>query len=161
MSGARLSLLSCTILTGILMFSPKSCSSNSLTAYEVLQEYGFPIGLLPANVVSYTLDTSDGSFVVNLNSTCKFKIDSYHLKYKKKFTGTISYDSLKDLDGISVKVWFFYLSINKVLREGDELEFYVGSFSASFPVSNFDVCPQCGCGLDCVGVDSQSLLEDS
>lgn len=159
MFAARLSLLTCCILAGLLGFSPKTC--NSTTAYEVLEEYGFPIGLLPTNVVSYTLDSSDGSFVVHLNSTCKFKIGSYNLKYNKKFTGTISYDSLKDLDGISVKIWFFYISINKVLREGDDLEFYVGSFSTSFPVSNFDECPQCGCGIDCVGGASNSLLQDS
>uniref|UniRef100_A0A0D6QVL0 DUF538 domain-containing protein n=1 Tax=Araucaria cunninghamii TaxID=56994 RepID=A0A0D6QVL0_ARACU len=135
--------------------------SHSTTAYEVLEEYGFPIGLLPTNVESYTLDTSDGSFTVYLSSSCKFKVDSYTLKYKKKFSGKISTDSLKDLDGISVKVWFFYLSITKVLREGDELEFYVGSFSASFPVSNFDECPECGCGFDCVESSAHSLVEES
>ncbi|GLJ10552.1 hypothetical protein SUGI_0130420 [Cryptomeria japonica] len=128
------------------MFSPKSCDPT--TAYRVLEEHGLPIGLLPSNVESYSLDSSDGSFVVNLDSSCSFQIDSYHLKYNKTFTGKIGLNSLNELDGISVKVLFFYLSINKVLREGDALVFYVGSFSASFPVSDFSECPQYGCGLD-------------
>eukprot|EP01018_Ginkgo_biloba_P027830 Gb_27093 [translate_table: standard] len=123
--------------------------SEQLTVYEVLEEYGFPVGLLPTNVESYTLDTSDGSFEVYLSSSCSFKVDGYRLKYKKKITGKITADSLKDLSGISVKVWFFYLSISEVIVEGDDLEFYAGLASASFPESNFDESPECGCGFDC------------
>lgn len=118
------------------------------TAYQVLEEYDFPIGLLPSNVESYTLDTSDGSFKVYLSSSCSFKVDSYKLKYKKKITGKISTDTLKDLSGVSVKVWIFSFSITKVIRKGSKLKFYVGSISKSFPVTNFYTCHDCGSGFD-------------
>nr|ABR17355.1 unknown [Picea sitchensis] len=132
------------------------CESEK-TAYQEMEEYDFPIGLLPTNVESYTLDTSDGSFVVYLSSSCSFTIDSYKLSYKKKITGKISTDTLKDLDGVSVKMWIFYISISKVIREGTKLNFYVGSISKSFPVSNFDECQECGSGLGCSGNFSQLL----
>lgn len=145
--GALLSISCCSLI--------QRCDSE--TAYEVLEDYDFPIGLLPTNVESYTLDTSDGSFVVYLSSACSFTIDSYKLSYKKKITGKISTDTLKDLDGVSVKVWIFSLSITKVIRDGTKLKFYVGSISKSFPVTNFDECHDCGSAVDCVGNFSQLL----
>jgi len=127
------------------------------TAYQVLEEYGFPIGLLPSNVENYTLDSSDGSFEVYLSSSCSYKIDSYKLTYKEKITGEISTDTLKDIDGVSVKVWIFSFSISKVIRKGTQLKFYVGSISKSFPVSNFDECHDCGSSFDRFGNFSQLL----
>jgi len=132
------------------------CESEK-TAYQVLEEYGFPTGLLPTNVESYTLDTTDGSFVVYLSSKCSYTVDSYELTYKKKITGKISTDILKDLDGVSVKVWIFSFSISKVIRDGTKLKFYVGSISKSFPVSNFDECQECDSASDCLGNFSQPL----
>ncbi|XP_048135425.1 uncharacterized protein At5g01610-like [Rhodamnia argentea] len=159
----RLRLFSILILTVLSAFSgPQTHSSsaataadNSLSAYEVLEEYDFPIGLLPNGVLSYEQDSSTGEFTVYLNGTCTFSIDSYELKYSSTITGVISTDVLSSLSGIKVKVWFFWLSIVKVVRDGDELEFSVGIASADFAVSNFDECPTCGCGFDCDGVEKE------
>lgn len=143
------------------IFSICCCSliqrCESKTAYEVLEEYDFPIGLLPTNVESYTLDTSDGSFEVYLSSICSFTIDSYTLTYKKTITGEISTDTLKDLSGVTVKVWIFSFSITKVIRDGTNLKFYVGSISKSFPVSNFDECQSCDSSTDCLSNFSRLL----
>lgn len=134
---------------------PYASSANStLTAYEVLEEYDFPIGLLPKGVLGYKLNSSTGKFSVYLNGTCTYTVDSYKLKYSSTITGVISKDKLKSLSGIKVKVLFFWLSITEVIRDGDELEFSVGIASADFPVSNFDECPTCGCGFDCDSVMS-------
>ncbi|KAL6954923.1 hypothetical protein U1Q18_020048 [Sarracenia purpurea var. burkii] len=122
-----------------------------LTAYQVLEEYDLPVGLLPTGVSGYELDNSTGEFKAYLNGTCSFTISSYELKYKSTITGVISTDKLTNLKGISVKVLFLWLNIAEVIRDGDELEFSVGIASADFPVDNFDESPQCGCGFDCVG----------
>ncbi|KAE8022888.1 hypothetical protein FH972_008649 [Carpinus fangiana] len=50
------------------------------------------------------------------------------------------------------KVLLLWLSIVKVTRVDDELEFCVGIASADFAVSDFDESPTCGCGFDCVSV---------
>ncbi|KAL3531487.1 hypothetical protein ACH5RR_010809 [Cinchona calisaya] len=119
------------------------------TVYEVLREYGFPVGLLPKGVTSYELDRSTGKFMVYLNKTCSFTIDGYKLNYKTKVTGVISKQRLKDLSGVQVQVLFLWLNIGEVTLDGDELDFSVGIISAGFPVDNLDESPQCGCGFDC------------
>ncbi|KAH0470167.1 hypothetical protein IEQ34_001725 [Dendrobium chrysotoxum] len=45
-----------------------------------------------------------------------------------------------------------WININEVIRTENDLEFSVGIASADFPIDNFYVCPQCGCGLNCDGV---------
>ncbi|CAL5357660.1 unnamed protein product [Camellia sinensis] len=123
---------------------------ETLSAYEVLQSYDFPEGLLPEGVTGYDLDTSSGKFNAYLNGSCSFSLEgSYQLKYKSTISGYIAKDRLTSLTGISVKVLFLWLNIVEVVRSGDELEFSVGIASANFGIDNFEICPQCGCGLDC------------
>ncbi|PON65878.1 hypothetical protein PanWU01x14_113670 [Parasponia andersonii] len=128
--------------------------NDTLTAYEVLGEYEFSVGLLPLGVLGYELDTSTGEFSTYLNSSCTFTIDSYQLKYKSTITGKTVNDKLSCLFGIEVKVVFLWLSIVTVTRHDDELEFSVGFPFVGFPASNFDESPTCGCGFNCVGYDN-------
>ncbi|KAL5561428.1 hypothetical protein UlMin_031175 [Ulmus minor] len=147
----------CLILFFILPIA--SSSSETLTAYEALEEYDFPVGILPKGVLSYELDTSTGEFSAYLNGSCTFTIDSYELKYKSTITGIITKDKLSSLSGIKVKVLFLWLSIVKVTRDDDELEFSVGVASADFPVSNFVESPTCGCGFDCVNANARKTIK--
>ncbi|GMN37963.1 hypothetical protein TIFTF001_007253 [Ficus carica] len=137
-------------------------NKNNLSAYEVLEQYNFPIGLLPQGVTGYELNNETGEFAVFLNETCSFNLETYKLKYKPTITGVISKDRIKNLKGISVKVLLFWFNIVEVSRDGDDLLFSVGLLSASFPIRNFLECPQCGCGLDCndldKGAESSSLM---
>ncbi|KAM3326391.1 hypothetical protein P3S67_001517 [Capsicum chacoense] len=123
---------------------------TSLTAYDLLSSYGFPIGILPKGVTGYNLDKSTGKFSVHLNGDCSFALEgSYQLRYKSKFGGYIENNRLTSLYGVSVKVLFLWLNIVEVVKDGDNLGFSVGIASASFPLDNFLICPQCGCGLNC------------
>lgn len=123
---------------------------SSLSAYDLLQSYGFPVGILPKGAIGYDLDRNTGKFSVHLNGSCSFALEgSYQLRYKARFGGYIAKDRLTNLYGVSVKVLFLWLNIGEVVKNGDNLEFSVGIASASFPTYNFLVCPQCGCGLNC------------
>lgn len=124
-------------------------ANTKLSAYQVLQGYDFPAGILPKGVSSYEFNRETGDFSVHLNDTCSFKIESYQLKYKATVTGRLSKDRISNLNGVNVKVLFFWLNIVEVVRDGDELDFSVGIASADFPVDNFEESPQCGCGFDC------------
>ncbi|XP_059294738.1 uncharacterized protein At5g01610-like [Lycium ferocissimum] len=134
-------------------------SSQSPTAYEILQEYDFPVGLLPKGVTRYEFNKTTGNFAVYFNKSCTFSISGYSLKYMSKITGKISKDKLANLKGVQVKVLFFWINIIEVTRDGDQLDFSVGIASADFRVDNFYESPQCGCGFDCVNSGEFNLKQ--
>ncbi|XP_077218250.1 uncharacterized protein At5g01610-like [Tasmannia lanceolata] len=143
----------CVLLITMAILAEPRSDRDMLTAYEVLEEYDFPIGILPKGALGYDLDRITGKFSAYLNGSCSFSLEgSYQLRYKSTITGTIAEDRLKNLKGVSVKVLFFWVNIVEVSRSGDELEFSVGIASARFSLDNFVECPQCGCGLDCIGL---------
>ncbi|KAG8370636.1 hypothetical protein BUALT_Bualt13G0003900 [Buddleja alternifolia] len=148
-STTRLLLITALALAAVLSAVP-AATGDSPTVYEVLESYGFPVGVLPKGVTSYELNTTTGEFTVHLNKTCSFTIQGYDLRYKTTISGTISKNKITNLKGIQVKVLLFWLNIVEVDMDGDELELSVGIVSASFPVDNFYESPQCGCGFDCV-----------
>ncbi len=141
----------CASLLILFSFStPFAFGDDTPSAYEVLQDYGFPIGLLPKGITGYELNKETGEFSAYMNGSCSFKLEnSYELKYKSTITGVISKGRLKDLKGVSVKVLLLWLNIVELVRDGDKLQFSVGVASADVPIENFEECPQCGCGLDC------------
>nr|XP_004247407.1 uncharacterized protein At5g01610-like [Solanum lycopersicum] len=124
--------------------------SQSPTAYEILQEYDIPAGILPKGVTRYELDKTTGNFAVYFNKSCSFSISGYDLKYMSKITGKISKDRLANLKGVQVKLLFFFVNIVGVTRDGDDLGFSVGVSSVDFAIEYFYEPPECGCGFDCV-----------
>ncbi|KAF5196861.1 pectinesterase (Protein of unknown function, DUF538) [Thalictrum thalictroides] len=142
-----------TLILTSLLITPLQANNNGSattnpTAYELLEGYGFPRGLLPKGVLGFDLDKSTGKFSVYLNGSCSFSLEgSYQLKYKSTIKGSISDGKLQNLQGVSVKVLLFWVNIVEILRFGNDLEFSVGIASASFPIDNFEECPQCGCGI--------------
>lgn len=117
------------------------------------------MGLLPKGVKGYDLDKTTGKFNLYLNGSCSFSLEgSYQIKYKSTISGHIEQDKLTNLSGISVKVLFLWLNIVEVDKNEDELAFSVGIASANFPIDNFYICPQCGCGLDCNSVGNKGLF---
>lgn len=149
-----LTLSSSSSLSSSSLLSSSSSShaliqQNKLTAYDLLEEYGFPMGLLPKGAIGYTLNRETGQFSVYFEKTCSFTIESYTLSYKSTISGVISNNRLYKLKGISVKIVILWLSIVEVSRNGGDIDFSVGITSASFGAENFLECPQCGCGFDC------------
>lgn len=120
--------------------------------YEALEQYKFPVGLLPQGATGYSLNKATGEFSAHLNGSCMFTLEkSYELRYEPVIKGLISEGRLEKLSGVSVKVVLLWLNIVEVKRNHQNLEFSVGFTSANFPIHNFEDCPQCGCGLDCNG----------
>ncbi|BBM97663.1 hypothetical protein MPTK1_1g07370 [Marchantia polymorpha subsp. ruderalis] len=112
-------------------------------AYEQLVEYGFPTGLLPNTVTGYTLE-DDGKFAVFLQDKCNVYIPGeFPVTYSKTITGVLSYGSLKNLNGISVKAYYFWWSINAITVVNGNLVFEVGLLTAKYPVDNFEESPGC------------------
>ncbi|KAF7033106.1 hypothetical protein CFC21_044232 [Triticum aestivum] len=103
------------------------------TAYEMLGRYGFPQGILPQGVHDYEL-RPDGSFEVHFSDECKLRIDGqYDIHYSTRVAGNIKNDTISGLEGIKVKVFFAWISIQDVGRDGNELRLHAGIISKSFP----------------------------
>lgn len=148
----------CAILFILMYMSthpfPFGDADRTPSAYDILLENDFPVGLLPKGATGYELNRETGEFSAHLNGSCSFSLEnSYQLNYNSTIEGVISKDRLKYLKGVSVKVLLPWLNIVEVVREGEELHFSVGIASGNFPVENFEECPQCGCGLDCNNFD--------
>ncbi|XP_076951823.1 uncharacterized protein At5g01610-like [Bidens hawaiensis] len=132
-----------TLILLTLLYFTYAAVSKTLTAYEVLEVYGLPVGLLPSGVTSYTLNTNTGEFNVNLGDTCKLSIEGRDLKYTSTISGVISTNKLTKLKGVSIKLMLFWVDIAEVTRNGDELDFLVGNILAGFNIDNFEESPQC------------------
>lgn len=129
------------------------------SAYDVIQDYNFPVGILPIGVRDYEIDTVTGKFAAFYNKTCSFSLEgSYQLQYKSTIKGLISKNRLTNLEGVKVKLWFMWVDIVEVSRKDDNLSFSVGIAGADFGVDNFEECPQCGCGLNC-GIEKMEKLD--
>ncbi|XP_051230562.2 uncharacterized protein [Lolium perenne] len=118
-------------------------STAKPTAYEMLERYGFPPGILPAGAVSYDLGL-DGSFQVNFPSDCSFRVSKqYKVNYSSRVAGNIQNGSISGLEGVKVKILFAWINIREVDLDGGELRMHAGSVSKSFSLDHFSTSPQC------------------
>ncbi|XP_019188225.1 PREDICTED: uncharacterized protein LOC109182539 [Ipomoea nil] len=153
--------VSFVILTSLAIISSASDGGDDFpSAYEVLESFDFPIGILPEGITGYHIDWKTGKFDAYLKDSCTFSLEgSYQLKYNSRITGYIQNDRIMNLSGVSVKVFFLWLNIVEVIRSGDDLQFSVGIASASFSVDNFAVSPKCGYGLDSNSLGNEDHAE--
>ncbi|WOK98629.1 hypothetical protein Cni_G07341 [Canna indica] len=133
----------------LLAFPSRSENPNPInaTAYDKLQDGGFPIGLLPAGVVAYSLNRTSGDFSVDLGGECRVTLppDNYLASYSKRVTGNLVAGRISALDGIQVRAFFRWWSITGIRSSGEDIVFEVGPASAKYPSRNFDQ------SLDCEG----------
>uniref|UniRef100_A0A0D9XXQ2 Uncharacterized protein n=1 Tax=Leersia perrieri TaxID=77586 RepID=A0A0D9XXQ2_9ORYZ len=126
-----------------------SSSSTTPSAYEMLEKYDFPRGILPVGVEGYTL-REDGSFEVYFPRDCEFMLArTWLVRYGSRIAGDAASGRLTSLSGVHVKVLFVWIPVGEVDRSGDSLSFYIGPVSTSFPLSDFAHSPHCrGYDLD-------------
>ncbi|KAH7372555.1 hypothetical protein KP509_17G009600 [Ceratopteris richardii] len=116
-----LSLGSLVICNGLKLTN----ADKDMNAYDVHESYAFPSGLLPRTVKDYELKDG-GKFALYLNGSSTVNIpDAYPVKYASKITGTITPGTLKDLSGITVKVFMFWWNIDSISVSGKDLVFRV------------------------------------
>jgi Protein of unknown function, DUF538 len=138
-----------------LFLSNSQTIGESSSAYDMLEKYNFPRGMLPEGVTGYILHP-DSYFEVYFEKDCEFKVAKKYLAwYDKKISGYIDMGTLKNLNGISVKVLFIWIGVTEVDRTSDsQIDFYLGPISASFAVSSFGSSPKCRRELDCSDASS-------
>ncbi|XP_076892225.1 uncharacterized protein At5g01610-like [Bidens hawaiensis] len=156
---AAKTLLLITLIT--LISTTTSLSDDQPTVYQILEQYGLPSGLLPDSVKSYTL-SPDGSFVVELDQPCYIQFD-YLVYYDSKITGTLSYGSITDLDGIQVKRFLFWFSVDEIrvdLPSSDNIYFTVGIINKKLDIDQFETIHSCtDNALAACGQSSKSISQ--
>nr|GMD27832.1 uncharacterized protein LOC109182538 [Ipomoea batatas]GME09479.1 uncharacterized protein LOC109182538 [Ipomoea batatas] len=156
--------VSLVFLTSLAILPPLISSARDgddfPSAYEVVESFDFPVGILPVGITGYDIDWKTGKFDAYLKDSCSFSLEgSYKLNYNSRISGDIQNGRITNLSGVSVKVFFLWLNIVEVIRSGDDLQFSVGIASASFSLDNFAVSPRCGCGLDCKSLGNEDDAE--
>ncbi|KAH7532309.1 hypothetical protein FEM48_Zijuj04G0006300 [Ziziphus jujuba var. spinosa] len=123
--------------------SPLHIEESVTDIHELLPKYGFPKGILPNNIKSYTL-SEDGYFEIYLLSPCYVQFDQL-VYYDKKITGKLTYGSVSNVSGIQTKKLFLWLSVTGIKADKDSgmIEFYVGSLSERLPANQFEQVPTC------------------
>ncbi|CAE5960216.1 unnamed protein product [Arabidopsis arenosa] len=137
---------------GLDLFSSRNLDRPSLAAddiHDLLPRFGFPKGLLPNNVKSYTL-SDDGDFTVDLISSCYVKFSDQLVFYGKNIAGKLSYGSVKDVHGIQAKEAFLWLPITAMESDPSSatVVFSVGFVSKTLPASMFENVPSCSRNLN-------------
>lgn len=120
-------------------------TSEATTAHDELVKYGFPVGLIPADIDSYTLNSTTGDFSLRLGGNCRVTLppDNYLADYSKRITGKIVENRIAELHGISVRAFFQWWGITGIRSSGQDLVFEVGMVTAKYPSKNFYVSPPC------------------
>lgn len=118
--------------------------ASARSVYDVLDEFGLPIGLLPPTVTSYEL-SPEGEFVVHLAEPtyCKFEDQVY---YEKKITGKLSSGAIRNLQGIKAKQAFLWLPVTAIRVDPPSIYFEVGVLSKKLSLSLFEKTPSCNSG---------------
>ncbi|KAG8085636.1 hypothetical protein GUJ93_ZPchr0010g7685 [Zizania palustris] len=122
-------------------------AADEPSAYEMLERFGFPRGILPEGVTGYTLRPSDGAFEVFLEKDCEFEVGGgYRLTYRRRIAGKVAGGSIGNLQGVTVRIFMMNWGIDRVvMADAGHLMFYVGPLSQAFPAENFEESPQCRC----------------
>ena len=158
---ASFNILSLSIYLLALLLSSKIRLSLSLTTsdiHDLLPQYGLPRGLLPDNVESFTLPSSDGSFEVKLKSPCYVHFDDV-VYYDTVIKGKMSYGSVHDVSGIQAKKLFVWLPVTgiEVSKADGMVSFFVGPISRELPAKQFEDVPVCKRKVGGLRTDLESM----
>ncbi|PUZ44204.1 hypothetical protein GQ55_8G070900 [Panicum hallii var. hallii] len=122
--------------------APPTANSSTPTAYEMLEQYNLTRGILPEGVTGYVL-RPDGSFEVYLPGDCNIHAANMQIKYSSRIAGNIQAQSIRGLEGVKVEMMLVWIGVTQVTRTNDQLNFFAGSISKSFPIGNFANSPHC------------------
>lgn len=108
----------------------------------MLEQYNLSRGILPDGVTGYDL-RPDGSFEVYLPGDCSIRVGETAIRYSSLVAGNIQSQWIRALKGVKVRVLLTWIAISEVNRTDDQLNFFAGRISKSFPVDKFASRPQC------------------
>jgi hypothetical protein len=145
--------------TFIFIFHHTIAIATPTDIHDLLPDYGFPKGILPNNIASYTISPS-GYFTLHLQSPCYVRFSGQLVYYDTFVSGTLTYGSVSGVSGIQAKILFVWLPVTgmKVDSRSGMLEFFVGALSKKLPANQFQDVPGCS-SKACKGSDTTYSLD--
>ncbi|CAA7399272.1 unnamed protein product [Spirodela intermedia] len=112
-------------------------SSANDSAHKLLQKFGFPRGLLPGNVVNYTV-AKDGEFSVELAAPCYIQFSELAY-YHRVIRGRISRRLISGVSGIQAKKFLFWVAISSIAadEEHSAIQLSNGAITVTVPAADF------------------------
>ncbi|KAK7244001.1 hypothetical protein RIF29_38816 [Crotalaria pallida] len=107
----------CSIIFLFLFFTIPSLSED--TAYDTLQKYDFPVGLLPQGVTGFGVEPRTGEFNVSFNDTCNLKVRAFDVTFEKTISGVIIPGNFTKLRGVHARTPTIMLEVTGGIRDGD------------------------------------------
>ncbi|KAE9610445.1 hypothetical protein Lal_00006274 [Lupinus albus] len=129
----------------LFFFSSSLIATKTKDIHDMISDYGLPKGLIPNNVISYTLSSNNSTFTIQLKSPCYVHFDRL-VYYNTQITGKISYGSVTAVTGIQAKSFFLWLPVTGIKVDSDDsdmLDFFVGPLSQKLPAKQFENVPRC------------------
>ncbi|XP_052187461.1 uncharacterized protein LOC127798153 isoform X2 [Diospyros lotus] len=122
---------------------PSKPTNSIADVHDLLPTYGFPKGLIPNAVKSYSL-SSDGSFAIELQRPCYVQFDDL-VYYDRHIKGKLSFGSVSGVSGIQAKKLFLWVSVTGIEADSRSgtIEFHAGAFSEKLPANQFEDIPDC------------------
>ncbi|XP_076891991.1 uncharacterized protein At5g01610-like [Bidens hawaiensis] len=112
------------------------------TIYEIVKQFGFPAGIVPDSVESYTTNDVDGTFAIYLKKPCYVKYE-YLVYFDTEITGKISYGLITDITGLQAQSYGIWLDIDEIKVVGDNLQFTLGFITVKSDIALFEEIPTC------------------
>ncbi|KAI7747450.1 hypothetical protein M8C21_002645 [Ambrosia artemisiifolia] len=139
MASSQMSLL----LVALLALT--ASTSAVPTIFDIVNQFGFPSGILPDSVESYSTSPSDGdtfTFVVYLKKPCYVKYD-YLVHFDTEISGKISNGQITELKGLKAQSFWFWLNVDEIKVDGRSLQFTLGLVTVKSDISLFVDIPTC------------------
>ncbi|KAK9079047.1 hypothetical protein SSX86_000716 [Deinandra increscens subsp. villosa] len=139
MASSQMSILLLALLT-------LTASTSAIpTIYDIVNQFGFPSGILPDSVTSYSTTPSDGdsfTFTVYLKNPCYVKYD-YLVHFDSEISGKISSGKITELKGLKAQSFWFWLTIDEMKIDGSSLQFTLGLVTVKSDIALFVPIPTC------------------
>ncbi|XP_076948081.1 uncharacterized protein LOC143620234 [Bidens hawaiensis] len=146
----------------VLALLALTCTSSARpTIYEFVSRFGFPPGIFPDYVTSYTTapQVNGYTFEIKLREPCYIMYDLYvHLD--SKITGYITYGKITIYKGLIGKpdnyIWF---QVDEMKLNDDSITYTLAFIKVDLDIEQFEWIPTCGFPIGANHTRSSNLIE--
>ncbi|XP_076913433.1 uncharacterized protein LOC143572056 [Bidens hawaiensis] len=136
MASSQMSLFFFTLL------ALAALTSAAPTIYDLVNQFGFPSGIIPDSVAYYEANDADGTFVIYLKKPCYVKYE-YLVSFDTELSGKISYGLITNVKGLKAQSPEGWIDIDEIAVVGSSLQFTLGGAYVQSDIALYVSIPTC------------------